>query len=85
MSAPTLLERLRRSITRVNADVTLKCEAALEAATEIQRLQGEAKVLRDLLNLALGVIETVEPEDAGETEMMMDLQNQIMAAVRVRP
>lgn len=43
MPAPTLLERLRRPITRVNAEVTLLCEAALEAADTIERLRKELR------------------------------------------
>lgn len=47
MTAPTLLERLRRPITRVNADVALLCEAALEAAKQIESLQAQNTSLRD--------------------------------------
>lgn len=43
MAEPTLLERLRRPITRVNAEVTLLCEAALQAANEIERLRKELR------------------------------------------
>lgn len=43
MPVPTLIERLRRPITRVNAEVTLLCEAALEAADTIERLRKELR------------------------------------------
>lgn len=33
-----LIERLRRPIVRVNAEVALLCEAAIQAADEIERL-----------------------------------------------
>lgn len=48
----------------------------------ITRLQCEAKVLRDLLAMALDVVKTCEGETAPECEALMDLQNQIAAALR---
>lgn len=43
MATPTLIERLRRPVTRINAEVTLLAEAALQAADEIERLRKEMR------------------------------------------
>lgn len=46
MTTEDLLARLRRPITRVNAEVTLLCEAALAAANEIERLHAQIVQMR---------------------------------------
>ena len=43
MTAPTLIESLRRPVVRVNAEVALLAEAALRAADEIERLRKELR------------------------------------------
>lgn len=59
----------------------LRAELAQLKAT-VTRLEGEAGVMRLLLQLALGVIENCYPDDSTEAELMMDLQNKIVAAVK---
>ncbi len=46
-----------------------------------KQLQGEAKVMRDLLRIALGVIENCYPDDSTEAEFMEDLQDKIKAVL----
>lgn len=46
MSTDDLLARLRRPITRVNAEVTLLAEAALQAADKIERLHAQIAQMR---------------------------------------
>lgn len=46
MSTSDLTARLRRPITRVNAEVTLLAEAALQAADEIERLHAQIAQMR---------------------------------------
>lgn len=56
-----------------------------ELHRENQRLQGEAKVIRDLLNLTLQPLETLLPEadhPAGEYESLSILIDQINSALR---
>lgn len=53
-----------------------------EADETIMRLQGEAGVMRELLRLAHGVIETIEPEDCYESEKLMALLNEIQALLK---
>ncbi len=48
---------------------------------EIARLQGEAKVLRNLLSSSLGVIENCYPDDSTEADMLEELQNAIREAL----
>ena len=43
-----VLTRLRRPITRMNAEVTMKCETALEAADEIERLRATLDIAVDV-------------------------------------
>jgi hypothetical protein len=53
-----------------------------EAANTITRLQGEAGVMRELLRLAHGVIDTIEPEDCYESEKLIALLNEIQAVLK---
>ncbi len=53
-----------------------------DQSDELTKLKGEAKVLRDLLGLALGVVDSAEAEDSEEAEMLMQLYNKINAALR---
>ena len=66
-----IIERLRRPIVRVNAEVALLCEAAIRAADEIERLRAErdeharwrqklADDLHDRDQGARAMIETIE-------------------------
>ena len=48
----------------------------------ITRLQGENKVLRDLLTLALDVLQTIVPESAAEDESLDDLTTAITEALK---
>ena len=52
----------------------------LDLLDYLDRLRGEADVMRRLLRAAHDVIETVDGESAAECEALMDLQNQIRAA-----
>ena len=47
-----------------------------------KRLQGEAGVMRQLLRIALGIIENCYPDDSTEAEMMQDLESQIKAVLK---
>lgn len=89
-----LLSDVERYKSELNSyDKALRCEGwhfeariklakeLAEAPATITRLQGEAGVLRELLVIALSVIGTLEPEEASECVMLMELQNQITAAV----
>ena len=49
---------------------------------QIDTLKGEAKVLRDLLALALDVLHTIAPESAAEDESLDALTTSITAALR---
>lgn len=57
MSADDLLARLRRPITRVNAEVTLLAEAALQAADKIERLHAQIAQMRREHNAEIREIE----------------------------
>ena len=50
----------------------------------IARLQGEKKVLQELLTQALGVLETINP-DGDSAEGLETLMDQIEAALKVTP
>ena len=54
----------------------------IEAADTITRLQGEAQVLRHLLDKALDVLETVDTDCAAEYEELDALKDQIEAALK---
>lgn len=56
-----------------------------EDGDTITRLQGEAKVLRDLLALALDVLHTIAPESAAEDESLDALTTSIAAALKGQP
>lgn len=49
------------------------------------RLKGEAKVLRDLLALAMDVLHTITPESAAEDESLDELTTAITAALKGQP
>ncbi len=53
-----------------------------DQSDELTKLKGEAKVLRDLLGLTLGVVDSAEAENSEEAEMLMQLYNKINAALR---
>jgi len=55
-----IIERLRRPIVRINAEVALLCEAAIRAADEIERLRTE---LRDMRDRAEAAEEDAMPDD----------------------
>lgn len=66
-----------------------RLEAAVKAerenvSEELIRLRGEAGVLIGLLQAALQIIETVDGEDDGECNQLMELQNKIVYAIRAR-
>ena len=61
----------RKQIDTLNADTA--------------RLKGEAKVLRDLLALALDVLHTITPESAAEDESLDELTTAITAALKGQP
>lgn len=48
---------------------------------QVTRLQGEARVMLDLLSEALGVIDTIEPECATEQELLDALKDNILAVL----
>ena len=50
--------------------------------SDTARLKGEAKVLRDLLALALDVLHTIAPESAPEDEALDALTTSITAALK---
>ena len=52
---------------------------------QIDTLKGEAKVLRDLLALALDVLHTIAPESAAEDESLDALTTSITAALKGQP
>lgn len=54
-------------------------------AKQINTLKGEAKVLRDLLALALDVLHTITPESAAEDESLDELTTAITAALKGQP
>jgi len=55
---------------------------AKETETDtITRLQGEAKVLRELLNQAADILATIDPDDADEGDRLETLIDQIEAAL----
>jgi len=54
-------------------------------AADTARLKGEAKVLRDLLALALDVLHTIAPESAAEDESLDELTTAITAALKGQP
>jgi hypothetical protein len=56
-----------------------------EDGDTITRLQGEAKVLRDLLALALDVLHTIAPESASEDEALDELTTAITVALKGQP
>ena len=58
-----------------------KTHIAQWALAEIERLKGEAAVLRGLLCEALGVIETIDDEESDEWEMLTALKTKIEAAI----
>lgn len=60
-------------------------EDAQELASENQRLKGEDKVRRDLLLLALPVIESAEGETQTECNMLVELESNIRAALNPAP
>jgi len=53
-----------------------------EDGDTITRLKGEAKVLRDLLALALDVLQTIVPESAAEDESLDALTTSITVALK---
>lgn len=66
-----------------------RLEAAVKAerenvSEELIRLRGEAGVLICLLQAALQIIETVDGDDAEECNLLMELQNKIVYAIRAR-
>ena len=61
----------RKQIDTLNADTA--------------RLKGEAKVLRDLLALALDVLHTIAPESAAEDESLDELTTAITVALKGQP
>ena len=56
--------------------------ACITMAAEVLMLRGQRKVLADLLGLSLGVIQTTEGESHEECQQLMELQNQIVAALK---
>lgn len=84
-----IIERLRRPIVRVNAEVALLCEAAIRAADEIERLTAErdearAELERERIRLvACGVVAMSNtPESAARTrEMHADYRSESCDAV----
>jgi len=48
---------------------------------QVTRLQGEAKVLRDLLNQAVDILETIDPDDADTGDQLETLIDQIEAVL----
>lgn len=61
--------------------------AGLEAhnaklAEQVIRLNGEAKVLRDLLELTLTPLSTVDPESTAESDALKELTEKIIQALR---
>lgn len=52
---------------------------------QIDTLEGEAKVLRDLLALSLDVLHTIVPESAAEDESLDELTTAITAALKGQP
>lgn len=52
--------------------------------SDTARLQGEAKVLRDLLSQALTVLETIDP-DGDSADGLETLIDHIEAALKVKP
>ena len=59
----------------------MACETCAEALDTITRLQGEARVMLDLLSEALGIIDTIEPESATESEYMDAIKTEIKAVL----
>ena len=57
-------------------------EIVAEAYMTVRRLKGEQQVLKTLLNLSLGVIQTIDGEDDAECAMLMELQNKITEALK---
>jgi chromosome condensin MukBEF complex kleisin-like MukF subunit len=53
-----------------------------DAADELARLRGEAKVLRDLLREAAGVLETIDSEDDAERDELTALLAAIGGALQ---
>ena len=86
-----LADRLRSAAnrcTRINSDVALLCERALDAAMEIDRihatveqLRGENNTLAGILRDADKVLETIEPESSYEGLLLSDLRMKIAYAV----
>ena len=57
-------------------EVRMKTDAAI-----ITRLQGEARVMLDLLSEAVAVLDTIEPECAPESESLDRLKYEIRAVI----
>jgi len=55
-----------------------------EADEIITRLRGEARVMMDLMNLSLGVMETIVPESQEETDELDKLIGAFRAALSER-
>jgi len=75
----TLKDRLEYSASGKNG--FMACETCAEALDAITRLQGEARVMLDLLSEALGIIDTIEPESATESEYMDAIKTEIKAVL----
>lgn len=59
----------------------LSIEFAPVPVSELQRLKGEAKVLRTLLLECVGVIDTIPDDSSEEPAMLFDLRHKCMSAV----
>lgn len=52
-----------------------------ETDEQLATARGQIGVLRDLLMEALGVIDTIEPEDTDEFDSLSDLKEEMRAAI----
>jgi len=59
----------------------LLCAQAPQMLIDITRLQGEARVMLDLLSEALGILDTIEPESSTEAEYLDAIKDAIRAVL----
>ena len=68
-------------IDEVKVDLLEALLDSQKANDTITRLQGEARVMLDLLSEALGIIDTIELESATESEYMDAIKTEIKAVL----
>lgn len=71
----------RNELLDPDADTLEAHPKFLQMSDDIPRLQGEARVMLDLLSEALGVIDTIEPECATAQEQLDALKDNIRAVL----